>query len=501
MLPTTVMLTRPIKVLPKTEISCQTGKEAVVLGIKTPGHGRTRTQSPHHQAFQRDLTSSTLTLLTIGGIMGSGLFMASGLAIRHAGPIILAMYALGALVMVFEIRALGEMSVATPRPGSFLVYTRQVLGPGWTFVAGWIFWFSSVLTMSSEVTAAALLSRLWYPGVPLWLWSLGYSALIIAVNFVSVRGFGAIEGVMASIKTLAVLAFVAFGLLMLFHVMPLRHAVPPLTALGSGAGGWLPTGWHGAAPAMILVLFSFAGTGVIGMAAAETKKVQTTIPQSVRATVVLVTVMFLGSIFVILNLVPWTAESGSVSPFILALRQSSVPYVSTIMNLVLLFAVLSTMNAALYSNVRVLYSLAQQGEAPKLLGKLNKKGLPTRAIWTSAALLALTIVLAYVLPKKAYSYLVTATGFQAMFIWLMVLLTERLYRPYLQKHHPDKLTYKLWGYPFTNYFVMAVVLAAMALSPFAKGELAGALVGIGGIAAALIVWFVVRNRLPSRPKT
>ena len=469
------------------------------MGIKTPGRRRTRVRSSHHQAFQRDLTSSTLTLLTIGGIMGSGLFMASGLAIRHAGPIVLAMYALGALVMVFEINALAEMSVATPHPGSFLAYTRLVLGPGWTFVAGWIFWFSSVLTMSSEVTAAALLSGLWFPGVPLWLWSLGYSALVIAVNFVSVRGFGDIEGVMAGIKTLAVLAFVAFGLLMLFHVLPARHALPPLTSLGGS--GWLPTGWHGAAPAMILVLFSFAGTGVIGMAAAETKKAPTTIPRSVRNTIVLVVVMFLGSIFVILNVVPWNAESGSVSPFILALRQSPLPYVSTIMNLVLLFAVLSTMNAALYSNVRVLYSLAQQGEAPKLLGKLNKKGLPTRAIWTSAALLALTIGLAYVLPKKAYSYLVTATGFQAMFIWLMVLLTERLYRPYLQKHHPDKLTYKLWGYPVTNYFVMAVVIAAMALAPFAKGELAGALVGIGGIAAALIVWFVVRHRLPAQQKS
>ncbi len=471
------------------------------MGIKTPGRGRTRARSSHHQAFQRDLTPSTLTLLTIGGIMGSGLFVASGLAIRHAGPIVLAMYALGALVMVFEINALAEMSIATPRPGSFLVYTRQMLGPGWTFVAGWIFWFSSVLTMSSEVTAAALLSRLWFPGVPLWLWSLGYSALIIAVNFISVRGFGAIEGFMAGVKTLAVLAFIAFGLMLLFHVVPSRHPTPPLTALGSGAGGWLPTGWHGAAPAMILVLFSFAGTGVIGMAAAETQQVQTTIPKAVRNTVILVSLMFLGSIFVILNLVPWTAESGSVSPFILALRQSSLPYLSTIMNLVLLFAVLSTMNAALYSNVRVLYSLAQQGEAPKGLGKLDKKGLPSRAIWTSAALLALTIGLAYVLPKKAYSYLVTATGFQAMFIWLMVLLTERMYRPYLQKHHPDKLTYKMWGYPLTNYFVMAVVLAAMAVSPFAKGELVGALVGLGGIIAALMVWLIVKNRLPSRQKT
>ncbi|NMP22577.1 amino acid permease [Sulfobacillus harzensis] len=466
------------------------------MGIKTPNG--TKSRHPRvghgHRAFQKDLTSSTLTLLTIGGIMGSGLFMASGLAIRHAGPLVLAMYALGALMMILEINALAEMSVATPAPGSFLVYTQKVLGPGWTFVAGWIFWFSSVLTMSSEVTAASLFSRLFFPGVPLWGWSLAYSALIIAINFISVRGFGTIEGFMAGVKTIAVVLFIVFGVLMLLHVIPTHHPMTPLATL-TGHGGLVPTGWYHALPAMILVLFAYAGTGVIGLAAAETRRPRDTIGRSVRNTTVLVTVMFLGSIAIILMVSPWNIQSDAISPFIVTLRQSRLAWTALVMNLVLLFAVLSTMNAALYSNVRVLYGLAQQGEAPRALGRLNKRGLPTRAIWTSAGLLALTILLAYVLPKKAYSYLVTATGFQAMFIWLMVLLTERLYRPYLEAHHPKKLSYKLWGFPFTTYLVMAVVLLSMAVSPFAKGELVGALVGLGGIAAALGVWLILRHRL------
>ena len=467
------------------------------MGIKTPGRARSTKNSGgrHHQAFQKDLTASTLTLLTIGGIMGSGLFMASGLAIRHAGPIVLAMYGLGAVVMVLEINALAEMSIATPAPGSFLVFTREVLGPGWTFVSAWIFWFSSVLTMSSEVTAAALFSRYWFPGMPLWTWSLIYSVLIIAVNFISVRGFGEIEGIMAGIKTLAVLAFIGLGLLILFHVLPSRQALPSLSTMLTGHGGWVPNGWYAALPAMILVLFAYAGTGVIGLAAAEAKDPHHTLTRAIRNTVVLVVIMYLGAIFVILALTPWYLQSDKISPFIVTLRVSALPYVSLIMNLVLLFAVLSTMNAALYSNVRVLYSLAQQGEAPQWLGKLNRKGLPARAIWASAGLLAVTIVLAYALPKKAYSYLVTATGFQAMFIWLMVLLTQRFYRPYLEKHHPEKLTHKLWGFPYTTYFVMAVVILAMAVSPLAKGELVGAVVGLGGILVALGVWLVVRRRL------
>lgn len=429
--------------------------------------------------------------------MGSGLFMASGLAIRHAGPIVLAMYGLGSLMMIFEINALAEMSIATPSPGSFLVFTQKVLGRGWTFVTGWIFWFSSVLTMSSEVTAAALFTRLFFPTIPLWVWSLIYSALIIGINFLSVRGFGTIEGVMASVKILAVLLFIVGGCLMAFHILPTRHPVSPWTTL-TGHGGWVPNGWYHALPAMILVLFAYAGTGVVGLAAAETKRPKETLGRAIRNSTILVTLMFLGSIAVILLLTPWSVQSDAVSPFIVALRQSTIPFVPLIMDIVLLFAVLSTMNAALYSNVRVLYSLAQQGDAPRALGRLNRKGLPSRAIWTSAGLLALTILLAYVLPKKAYSYLVTATGFQAMFIWLMVLLTERLYRPYLQKHRPQSLTHKLWGFPITTYVVMAVVLASMAVSPFARGELVGALVGLGGILVVLAVWFLVRHRLPAK---
>ncbi len=474
------------------------------MGIKTPsGHTKhPKHSAAKHQSFQRDLKSGTLTLLTLGGIMGSGLFMASGLAIGHAGPIALGLFAVGALAMYLEITALAEMSIATPTPGSFLVYMEKVLGPGWTFVSGWIFWFSSVLTMSSEVTAAALFTRLWFPGVSLWIWSLAYSILIVAINFISVRGFGTIEGVMAGVKTIAVLAFIGAAALSLWHIIPGSSA--PKTPLYNytAHGGLLPHGWYGALPAMLLVLFSYAGTGVIGLAAAEAKTPKSTIPPAIRNTVGLVTVMYLGAIFLIIGLVPATHMSSHVSPFILALRATHLPYAGFLMNLVLLFAVLSTMNAALYSNVRVLYGLAQAGQAPKRLGNLNKKGLPANAIWMSSGLLALTIALAYFLPAKAYAYLVTATGFQAMFIWLMVLLTHLYYRPYLEKHHPDKLSYKLWGFPFTSIFVMVIVVGALLVSPLAKGELYGAGVGFGGIVIAWVAWMALRPRLlaqsPSR---
>lgn len=470
------------------------------VSIKTRGKVPHRVKGHHRQHFRRDLTAPTLTLLTIGGIMGSGLFMASGITIRQAGPGVWLLYVLGFIAMSLEINALAEMSIATPTPGSFLVFTRQVLGPAWTFVAGWIFWFSSVLTMSSEVTAAALFSRYWFPQMPLWGWSLFYSALIIGVNFISVRGFGTVENIMAGIKTVAVLGFLVVAGLTLGHwLAPSRPLPSPAFALGLRQG-LFPHGFFGAAPTMVLVLFAYAGTGVIGMAAAEAKDPQRTLPKAIRSTIWLVGIMYLGSILALLAMVPWTVESDRISPFVLALEHTSLPYVSSLMNLILLFAVLSTMNAALYSNVRVLYTLAHEGQAPKSLGRLNRRGLPSRATWTSAGLLALTIALAYVLPHKAYAYLVTATGFQAMFIWLMILLTELYYRPYLERHHPERLTHKLVGYPYTTYGVMGLVVLALILSLTSANQLVGAAAGFLGIAIATVIWFIVRHRIPRDDK-
>ncbi|MBX5467757.1 MAG: amino acid permease [Firmicutes bacterium] len=453
-------------------------------GSKTP---REKTAS-HHRAFHRDLNAASLTLLTIGGVMGSGLFLASGLAAVRAGPIILGFYALGAVAMYLEISVLAEMAMAHPAPGSFLTYAAEVLGAGWTFVAGWIFWFSSVLTMSSEVTAAALFTRYWFPTVPVWMWALVYSAGIIALNFLSVRGFGTVEGVMAGVKAAAVGAFIVVGAY--FLVRPGPH--PALSGWHAfRQWGWTPHGFWSAAPEFLLVLFAYAGTGVIGMAAAETRDPAVTIRAAVRRSVWALSLLYVLSLALVLALVPFSRLSGAESPFTLALHRLPLGFGAGVMNLVLLLAVLSTMNAALYSNVRVLYTLAERGEAPRWLGYLNARGQPVWAIWTSAGLLAGTIALAYVLPHRAYAYLVTATGFQAMFIWLMVCFTHLRYRPHLLRHHPERLRWRMWGFPYTTWFVIALVGVALLASPLAHGELVGALVGACGIFAAAVAWWTI----------
>ncbi len=439
-------------------------------------------------------------MLTIGGMMGSGLFVATGMAAHDAGPALGLLFVLGFLAMAVEITALGEMAAADPTPGSFLVYAREVLGPGYTFVGGWIYWFSSVLTMSSEVTAAALLSRQWAPVVPLWTWSLLYSAGVVGANFASVRGFGAVEGVMAAVKTAAVLGFIAFGAAVVARLVP--GAVAPAAPLGRlAAPPLLPAGARGAGAALLLVLFAYAGTGVIGMAAAETRDPGRTVPRAVRRTIALSGVMYIGGALVLLLLLPWNRMPETASPFVAALRATGVPHVAAAMNFVLLLAVLSTMNAALYANVRVLYTLARAGQAPAGLGRLSRRGLPAAATWVSAGALGGTIVLAYALPQKAYAYLVTATGFQAMFIWLLVLGTHLRYRPRLDRTSPGR-RFRLPGYPYTTLVPVAAVLAALVGAWTVGSERVGAGVGFGGIAAATAVWFAVRGRLrrPAEPE-
>lgn len=468
------------------------------MSVKS-GTSRTPTASSHHvrrrHAFQRDLGAAQLSLLTLGGVMGSGLFLASGIVITRSGPAALLAFGLGFVAMGLEIWALAEMSAQDPAPGSFLVYAQRVYGPGLVFVGGWVFWFSSVLTMSSEVTAAALFTRWWLPTVPLWVWALVYSTGIVAVNFLSVRGFGTIEAVMSGVKVGAVLAFLLFLGLVAWGPWghhPLFAASPTL----AHERFW-PTGAAGPLSSLVLVLFAYAGTGVIGLAAGETKRPRRTIPTSLWTTLPLILVMYMGSILAILWVVPFHRVTTTSSPFVQVLRATGVPVVGGLMNVVLLFAVLSTMNAALYSNSRVLYSLGRSGQAPPMVARLNRRGIPGVGILWSAGLLLLTIILAYLLPQRAYSYLVTATGFQAMFIWLLVLMTHLRYRPYLERQGP--LPFRLPGYPWTTYATLAIVGLGMAAAPLAAGERVGLMAAAGFIVAMGVVYVVIHRRRPPDP--
>lgn len=439
---------------------------------------------------RRDLGAVEMGLMTVGGVVGSGLFLASGQAIRDAGPSLVIAYLIGATVMAIEVSALAEMSASDPEEGSFLVYARRALGPGWTFVGGWIFWFSSVLNLAAEATAAAIFTRLWLPHFPTWAAGTLFALVIVGINFLTVRGFGAIESAMAAIKLVAVALFVAlFGAAIFLH-WPV--AVGSGLKSWSGSGGFFPHGLRGIGAAMILVMFSMAGTGVLGLAAPSARRPRRTLPRAVRGTVASVYVLYIGSALAITAAVPIAAVAAhGQSPFVAALSVLKVPVVAQIFNVVILLAVLSAMNAGLFATDRVLAGLAHAHDAPKALGREYDDN-PRVANAATGALLIVVTLLTYFLPKTAFLYLVTATGFQALFVWLLIVLTHIRYRPWLERNRREHLVRVVPWFPYLSWAEIVLILGIIATAPLAPRQLLPLGIGLLVTAVAALVYLRVR---------
>ena len=426
--------------------------------------------------------SATLSLLTLGGVMGSGLFLASAQAIHLAGPGVALAYAIGAGAMALEVMALAEMSAADPARGSFLTYARRAIGPSLAFIGGWIFWLSSILNLAAEATAAGTFVRLWLPHTPLYVFTMGAALAITGLNFLPLSNFDRVESGMSMLKIAAVGLFVVVGALALFGLV--RHgAVPGLTA----DHGLFPHGAHGVAAAMTVVMFSMSGTGVLGLAAATVRNPSHAIPRSIGPSVAVVAAFYILSSLVIAGLTPWQSLStASVSPFVKALGVLPWPWAGSVLNAVLIVAVLSAMTAGLFATDRVLASLARIGDAPAVLHPARESA-PTVANAVTGVVLVAVAGVSYLLPKTAFLMLVTATSYQALFIWILIVVTHVFYRRWLERHEPERLRYRVPLYPYLSLFEVALLLAIIATAPLAPKQVAalGVAVGVTGLIALL----------------
>ncbi len=443
------------------------------------------------ETHAKDLRTTQLTLMTVGGIIGSGLFLASGQAIHDAGPGLVIAYFIGATAMAIEMTALAEMSAADPRQGSFLVYSRRALGPGFTFVGGWIFWFSSVLNLAAEATAAATFATLWLPHLPTWILSSAFALTISGINFLTVKGFGEVESGMSVIKVVAIGLFILVAASAVFFAWPapLGHG---LTSW-SGHGGFFPHGIKGIGAAMIVVMFSMSGTGVLGLAAADVRNPERTIGHAVRYASIVVYLLYIGSILAITAMVGWQAvPTTGKSPFLAALHHLGVPWAVDVFNGVILLAVLSAMNAGMFATDRVLAGLARAGDAPHLLERMPH-GIPRGANAVTGGLLLIVTLLTYFLPKTAFLYLVTATGFQSIFVWMLIVGTQIYYRKWLKEHRPNHLRLKLAFHPWIGRAELLLLLAIVATAPLAPRQLLPLAIGVGATALFAIAYLIFRR--------
>ncbi|GHF89714.1 amino acid permease [Streptomyces thermodiastaticus] len=423
------------------------------------GSGQAIPASPHRSGLQAGLKNRHLSMIAIGGVIGAGLFVGSSTGIATAGPGILISYALVGALVVLVMRMLGEMSAANPTSGSFSAHADRALGSWAGFTIGWLYWFFWVVVLAVESTAGAAILADWVPAVPQWGWALIVMVVLTATNLVSVGSYGEFEFWFAGIKVVAIAAFIVIGLLAVLGILPGVHAEQASFSNLTSHGGFLPHGPGSILTGVLLVVFSFMGSEIATLAAGESEDPQRAVTKSTNSIIWRIAVFYLGSIFVVVSLIPWDdktiADKGS---YVAALDSLGIPHAGQIMDLIVLVSVLSCLNSGLYTASRMAFSLGERGDAPRAFARTTARGVPRTAILVSVAFGFLAVFFNYEFPDTVFLFLVNSSGAVALFVWLVICLSQLRMRRIIQREAPEKLIVKMWLYPYLTWAAAALIL-------------------------------------------
>lgn len=364
-------------------------------------------------------------MIALGGAVGTGFFLGSGVSVRLAGPGVILAYLFGGFIALVIAWSLAEMAVVHPVAGSFGVYAEIYLHPWAGFTMRYSYWVGVSIAVGSEVVAAAIFCRFWFPHVPGWLWAAAFSLVLLAANAWTVSSFGEFEFWLALIKVLTIVAFLLVGAALLFGIGPF-----PARGLANytGQGGFLPNGWRGVLLATSLATFSYFGVEEVAVAAGEARDPTHAIPRAMRLVFWRLGLFYVGGITVLVGLVPWREAGLDASPFVRAFQAVGMSAAPTLMNLVVLTAALSSANALLYLSARMAFSLARGGYAPAGLGYTTKRGIPIWALAASACGMGLAVLAETYIPERAYLAMVGTSMFAGLYVWIMILLTHLRFR-------------------------------------------------------------------------
>ncbi|MGA6107952.1 amino acid permease [Pseudomonas solani] len=457
----------------------------------------TKTTSSFEQLVDREkglkqsLTSGQLSMIAIGGAIGTGLFLGSGFAIGFAGPSVLVSYGIGALIALLLMGCLAEMTVRHPTSGSFGSFAEFYVSPGFGFAIRYAYWSSIVFAVGTEITAAAMYMKYWYPEVPGGYWMVAFSVALILANAFSVKVFGAIEYVFSLLKLCAIVVFILLGAWVVY-------GAPADSAIGfanyGNDRGFFPNGLWGTWVAVIVAFFSYLSIEMIAVAAGEAKDPQSAVTRAFRITVVRLVVFYLLTIALVLAIVPWGQNNGGQSPFVTVMEATGVPYAGAVFNAVILIAALSAMNSQLYITTRLMFSLSRAGQAPKVFGTLSGKGVPLPALLLSSVGIALATLLYLAYPEKAFTLMMSIAMFGAMFTWAGIFLTHLFFR---RRQGGQPLAFKLWGYPWTSLAGLLLMLALMVTTLFTEEFAPTLLCGLPFLAVILLIYALrFRQRAP-----
>jgi GABA permease len=405
------------------------------------------------------LKNRHLSMIAIGGVIGAGLFVGSGAGIAAAGPAILLSYALVGVMVVFVMRMLGEMAAARPSSGSFSAYADQALGRWAGFSIGWLYWFFWVVVLAVEATAGAKILESWIPAVPQWGWALIVMLVLTATNLASVSSYGEFEFWFAGIKVVAIGAFVVIGLLAVFGLLPGSDNPGAGLAHLTDTGGFFPHGYGAILTGVLMVVFSFMGSEIVTLAAGESEDPQRAVTKATNSVIWRIGVFYLGSVFVVLTLLPWNDESlvAEGGSYVAALHSIGIPHAGQIMNVIVLTAVLSCLNSGLYTASRMAFSLGRRGDAPRSFTRVDKRGVPRAAILSSVVFGFLAVFFNYVWPDTVFQFLLNSSGAVALFVWLVICCTQLRMRGMILREDPSKLVVRMWLFPYLTWATIAMI--------------------------------------------
>ncbi|VVD73338.1 amino acid permease [Pandoraea terrigena] len=444
--------------------------------------------------LQSSLKQRHMSMIALGGVIGAGLFVGSGVVVHAAGPAAVLSFLITGALVVLVMRMLGEMACALPAVGSFYEYARlawndkPVGGELAGFLTGWMYWYFWVIVVAVEAVAGANLIQFWLPGIPAWAISLTLLVVLTLTNLVSVASYGEFEFWFASIKVAAIVVFLFLGGLFVFGLWP--GAVASTGHLLSH-GGFMPNGIGPVMAGAVAATGFYFGAEIVTIAAAEAAEPQQAVARATNSVIGRVLFFYIGSILLVVMLVPWNAAS-MATPYVSALEAMHIPAAAHIMNAVVLTAVLSALNSGLYASSRMLFALTRRGDAPRSLAKLNARGVPVRAILIGTLFGYAAVVMSYVSPDTVFAFLVNSYGTVAIFVYVLIAFSQLKLRKRLEREAPGKLKIRMWGYPYLTWVAilgMLSIVGAMAFIPDQREPLA---LGVASL-TVLLVAFTVRS--------
>lgn len=430
--------------------------------------------------FNREMNSRHLQMLSIGGVIGTGLFLSSGYTIAQAGPFgAIAAYLFGAVMVYLVMFSLGELSVAMPVTGSFHTYATKFISPGTGFMVAWMYWLCWVVALASQFVGAAQLMQRWFSSVPLWIFATIFAIVVFALNTLSVGWFAKAEDALSSIKVYAIAAFIVLGTLAIFGILPFEgtNAAPLFNNITSN--GLLPNGLVGFISVMLSVNYAFSGVEMIGIAAGETDNPKKAVPQAIKSTIGLLVIFFVLTIVVLAALLPMSEAGVTEAPFVLVLDKIGFPYAADIMNFIILTAILSASTSGLYASSRMLWSLANEGMLNKKLVKINKHGVPITALLISMAGAVLSLFSSIYAADTVYLALVSIAGFAVVVVWLSIPMAQINFRKQWKlEHSEDELDYKTPFNPILPYITIVLLAISVLGIAWDSSQRAGLYFGI-----------------------